>query len=596
MKNRPKNLRLDSEKVPEKIDIRNISTLQQLNVTARLLHPKGFHTELKSLLAEMPLKLRSSEIYLFWKLTALSRLGKQGTLRAEVSVFLSKNPAPDLRALYAGVLLQGQEALQEAELAYQLKQTPLTTFQYGRLLTSNIERSLSIIHTSVELAEKQGQAYEIVRNAGLYTSRLIYAGHYSDAVYWGRWALDYFEKHDLEDTQRKMLLLNDWVYASLLTGNLAEVKPHIVKLQKPCALAAFERLFKSTVADYFLIVGKLDEAFELYEMLYKTTTRELLGKAALGYVRALVEQDDFDTALHIAQNALVLTKAKHAASHHPALLAYGIALSKTQPDMAVNNLKRFLSYYPASSFAHRQAQATLYLAKSYENLEDSTSAKTTLERSAELRGLDESGLKLLSGSAETFKNTWSLLPKSSVSLSLYFLGTTHVWLEQKALHLPLKLQEALLLLALHPEGLTAEQLELKLYGEKPAGRAITNVLSKLRKHIPLTHTPYQLALPFELDVQMLLAKLEQGDALSAVEAYKPLMADSVAPAIEVFRNYLENALREAVIKSNHPEALLLLANKLENDLEVWEKALEALPKKDPRTPLVEVRVNQIRKS
>ena len=48
---------------------------------------------------------------------------------------------------------------------------------------------------------------------------------------------------------------------------------------------------------------------------------------------------------------------------------------------------------------------------------------------------------------------------------------------------------------------------------------------------------------------------------------------------------MEETLRQAVLASSDPEVLLSLAERLGEDMELWEASLEALPKQDPRRAL-----------
>ena len=75
----------------------------------------------------------------------------------------------------------------------------------------------------------------------------------------------------------------------------------------------------------------------------------------------------------------------------------------------------------------------------------------------------------------------------------------------------------------------------------------------------------------------------------------PLLPWSQAPGVEELRLELEEALRQAVLAQGDTENLFLLAERLGEDLEVWEALLERLPSQDPRLPIVRARVARLRR-
>jgi hypothetical protein len=117
--------------------------------------------------------------------------------------------------------------------------------------------------------------------------------------------------------------------------------------------------------------------------------------------------------------------------------------------------------------------------------------------------------------------------------------------------LSLRHAEVLAILALHPEGLSAEELTRRLYGR--AGKEVSTraQLSRLRKLLPgvVGTRPYRLAGAVSADLLDVRAALERGDAGAALRAYhRPLLPDSGAPRIEQARRELEGALRRAALK------------------------------------------------
>ena len=556
-------------------------------------HERGLHQKLYMLLQQLPGTISQDEEVLYWRLTAASRLNLAEELRSEVEAHLRSHEAAELRALYAGVFAEPQTLLTETERAYRAEPTPLTLYQYGRALVSEPEKSLELLHASVKLAERSRRSYAVARNAGTYTSRLIYAGRYRDAAHWGEWALRQFDAAGLGDAQRRLLLLNNLAYARILIGETVGLEADLQATASHLSsvLPSLARLFRSTLADYLLSTGRAAEALGYYQTNLECAPRKLTGKVALEAVQALLTLGEGEAARREASRALALTENEAPLYRDPAVLATGMALANSDPEKAVKHLQAFLNRHAPNTLAHRQAQAALYLAEAHIALGKDKTAKTVLSRASGLNDLSETGFRLLAGSV--YSDLRPLLESPQHRLNLRFLEQSEIRLDGSLVSLPLKAQEALLLLALHPEGLMPERLELELYGHG-AKRALTNALYKLRKQIPLSAPPYRVAVTYRLDVSEAVQLLEDGRVRAALEhLLSPLLPDSFAPGVERVREDLEALTRKAVLASSDPEALLALAHHLENDLEVWEVAKQALPKGDARTPLVEARVERV---
>lgn len=163
--------------------------------------------------------------------------------------------------------------------------------------------------------------------------------------------------------------------------------------------------------------------------------------------------------------------------------------------------------------------------------------------------------------------------------------------------------ELLVLLLAHPEGLPGERLARLLYGE--GFREGETPLSALRVEVhrlreaglEVAARPYRLLTPLGADFLELREALREGDLPRALRLYRgPLLPRSQAPGIEELRLELEGALREAVLRSGDPGLLYGLAQRLGDDLLVWEARLEAMPPEDPRRPAVRAWVERLRRS
>jgi hypothetical protein len=139
-------------------------------------------------------------------------------------------------------------------------------------------------------------------------------------------------------------------------------------------------------------------------------------------------------------------------------------------------------------------------------------------------------------------------PRSTLQLEL--LGRHRRARVNDGRWLPLSLRHAeiLALLALHPAGLTGEQLTLHLYGETGNTISTRAEMSRLRKLLGpcLAAKPYRLDAEVTADFLELERQLAAGEVGSALHDYDgSLLAESQVLLIEQVRNELDGALRRA---------------------------------------------------
>lgn len=182
-------------------------------------------------------------------------------------------------------------------------------------------------------------------------------------------------------------------------------------------------------------------------------------------------------------------------------------------------------------------------------------------------------------------------------MQLEFLGQREVRLESERLELYPQWLDILTLLALYPNGLSAEQLLVHLYGDAGKVSTLKATLSKLRKHVPLTRSSYRLDVAWQADFSDLEQSLRAGHLRAGLELYKgTLLPGSDAPGIVEARETLEEGLRQAVLTSGDVEALISLSEHLGDDLELWEATLDALPQQDPRHSLAAAKHKRVLES
>ncbi|WP_345436867.1 transcriptional regulator [Actinoallomurus vinaceus] len=168
-----------------------------------------------------------------------------------------------------------------------------------------------------------------------------------------------------------------------------------------------------------------------------------------------------------------------------------------------------------------------------------------------------------------------------------------------AVPLPLRPRqmEVLALLALDPDGFSPERLREALYGDRPVTMTSLKVqVSHLRSALggALTQRHYMLTEPIACDATAVLDALARGDTATAVRRYTgPLLPGSEAPGIVRWREYLEVAVRKAVLASPVPEHALRLGERYPFDLEVHEHAHRLLAPSDGRRGILAARIENV---
>lgn len=165
-------------------------------------------------------------------------------------------------------------------------------------------------------------------------------------------------------------------------------------------------------------------------------------------------------------------------------------------------------------------------------------------------------------------------------LSMTLLGTAETHLDGQRLLLNRRQTEILALLALHPEGLSLEQLHALVYGDHAVTFSTLKAeVSHLRSALggQLASRPYRLTLPVDTDVDSVLALLRRGDVAAAVAAYGgDLLPGTDSPALTELADYVAVALREALLADPRPDAVLHYSELAPYDTEIVEVCLRTL--------------------
>jgi hypothetical protein len=143
--------------------------------------------------------------------------------------------------------------------------------------------------------------------------------------------------------------------------------------------------------------------------------------------------------------------------------------------------------------------------------------------------------------------------------------------------------ELLVVLALHPEGLTGDQLVAALHDGDAAEATVRVEVARLRRALGevllLQSRPYRLAEPLVADFLDAARALRERDAAGAFAAYGgPLLPRSEAPEVVAERHWLDVRIRSAVLESADPG---LLEDWLDRhgaqDPDAWNRLADLLP-------------------
>jgi hypothetical protein len=159
--------------------------------------------------------------------------------------------------------------------------------------------------------------------------------------------------------------------------------------------------------------------------------------------------------------------------------------------------------------------------------------------------------------------------------------------------------EILALLALHPDGLTTEQLGFEVYGDGASNSTVRGEVSRLRSltGLAIQTDPYRFAGHVESDVGRVTTLLLRGAVQEAAELYAgPLLPLSDAPGVERERDALDGWIRHAVLTGAEREALWAWVHTPsgQDDPAAWKQVLATLDFKDPRRSHAAAQVGRLR--
>jgi len=188
------------------------------------------------------------------------------------------------------------------------------------------------------------------------------------------------------------------------------------------------------------------------------------------------------------------------------------------------------------------------------------------------------------------------LPTVSPTLELSVLGAWRARVGAVELVLPRRQIEILVLLALHPGGLSLEQLHARLYGDARVSTATLKAeVSHLRTALRggIGSRPYRLTVPVDSDLSRVLASLDAGNVNGAVRRCAGvLLPGSESPDLCEWRTYVEVALTTAVLGCRDVDVVLSHADAHPYDSRLQQHLVDVLPAGDP--PLASARARLAR--
>jgi hypothetical protein len=146
-------------------------------------------------------------------------------------------------------------------------------------------------------------------------------------------------------------------------------------------------------------------------------------------------------------------------------------------------------------------------------------------------------------------------PRRTLRIEALAVQRPVIQLAGRSLPLTARHAELVVVLALHPAGLSANDLALALYGARASRVSARAEVARLRRLVGglVAAQPYRLDADVFADFEEIARLMSRGRIAAAVRRYPgPLLPESDVPAIVACRDALETALGEAVRTSGDP--------------------------------------------
>ena len=194
---------------------------------------------------------------------------------------------------------------------------------------------------------------------------------------------------------------------------------------------------------------------------------------------------------------------------------------------------------------------------------------------------------LLTGRGVSESMPWSAAQREPHRLEVLGTSSGALVVDGERHALTLRHAELLLMLATHPEGLTGDELTVRLYGETSSAVTVRAEMSRLRRAVgPLIgeSRPYRLAAAVRTTVDDVREQLARGDVLAAVREYTgPVLPRSDAPGVVALREELAAEVRAALTRTHDVRALEAWTHGPAgaDDWDAWNALLRLVPAGSP---------------
>lgn len=181
-----------------------------------------------------------------------------------------------------------------------------------------------------------------------------------------------------------------------------------------------------------------------------------------------------------------------------------------------------------------------------------------VDLSTKLKQQNKLGIIAAEHCAQIIQNSLSEQHKNT--LSIRAIDASDVFFANKRLSLSPRQLEILIILVLHPKGLTLDELHQALYGDKAiSSSTLKSEISQLRQRLNglIDSRPYKLLVPVQADFLELETVISAGYIDAALQrAQGVFLRLTTSPFLITWRTYLESRLSFLIQKSTQVDALL----------------------------------------
>ena len=559
----------------------------------------GEHGYLFRRLSLLPEAIRYDPSVAFWYFAAASAIGKQWLLFPSIRTILSREEAPNLRAVVA-MSRPGLNTLEETARAMAMSENPVTMRAHGFALglAGEYDTPIMLFNDAIKMANANGNDHLAIA-AGLDIAQLqVRRGRFSDAIGWATWALTDLERRDVRDRMRRISALATLAYVELLVGDVNTAKQYIsdVHLNSDEARVPGMEAALTTLGDIYVVEGDYESAERMYRTHYDRAPIDVSATASLDFVVLELARGRLNVAEKYADYAMALSTTSSSYEQAIGRLARGMVQVDRDGVKAEALLREAIERLRGLDVAVPMMQAIIWLAIALMRQGDAVAAsRVLLQEAALLDQLSSSGWLLLGARHKRLGEVQTLFRQSRSSAQIKFLKTSYIRLDNERIDLPVKQAEIIALLALYPDGLSAERLDDLQFGRGGDSNRTKVAVSRLRKEIPISTAPYRLTVPFKADFIEASKLLDAGQWQKALNLYTgPLLPLSESPTIVEHRAFLEESFRQTALSAKDSDALIQLGTVLDDDLEIWLAAKAHLPPGDYRGPAIAARIRRIK--